>query len=128
MAKLKIEDLKKIKENIKGTINLREGKYRARITVHMGTCGISAGARTVMEVLLEEIAKVGVTDVQVTSSGCAGLCSHEPMATVEVKGSAPVKYVKLDKEKTAEVFTKHVLNGDIVSEYALVQGSERLHS
>ena len=127
MAKLKIEDLKKIKEKIKGTINLREGNYRVRVTVHMGTCGISAGARGIMETMLEEIEKKGLTDIQMTSSGCAGLCSHEPMATVEVKGSAPVKYVKLDREKILRVLNDHILNGDIVSELALVQGSERLH-
>jgi NADP-reducing hydrogenase subunit HndB len=127
MAKLKISDLKSIKEKVQGTMNLREGNYRVKVTVHMGTCGISAGARKIMETLLKEVEKKGANDILLTSSGCAGLCSHEPMATVEIKDSAPVKYVKLDGEKTTRIFNDHIINGKIVTEYALAQGSERLH-
>ena len=91
MAKLKIEDLRRIKESKKGTLNLREGVYRAKVTVHMGTCGIAAGARTVMNTLMTAIAEIKTDDVILTSSGCAGLCSQEPMMTVEVKDLSPVK-------------------------------------
>ncbi|MBW2204582.1 MAG: (2Fe-2S) ferredoxin domain-containing protein, partial [Deltaproteobacteria bacterium] len=59
MAKLKIEDLKRIKESMKGTVNLRQGEYRVKITVHMGTCGIAAGARTIMSTLLGKIENSG---------------------------------------------------------------------
>ncbi len=124
MAKLRVEDLKKIKESVKGTVNLRDGNFRVKITVHMGTCGIAAGARQVMSTLLEQIDKQDVKDVILTSSGCAGLCSHEPMMTVEVKDSAPVKYVRLDPEKTLRIFEEHVMNGNPVAEYALSMGSE----
>jgi len=48
MAKIKPEDLDKITEKIKRTMLLREGEHRAKIIVHMGTCGIAAGARKVM--------------------------------------------------------------------------------
>lgn len=124
MAKLKIEDLKKIKDAVKGTVNLREGNFRVKVTVHMGTCGIAAGARVVMDALLKEIESGGVQDVILTSSGCAGLCSHEPMMTVEVQDAAPIKYVKLDAEKTVEIFQEHVMNGNPVTKYALSMGSE----
>lgn len=124
MAKLTIEDLKKIKENYQSMLTLREGGYRAKITVHMGTCGIAAGARKVMEALLAEISANNVTDVIVTTSGCAGLCSKEPMATVEIIKEAPVKYVALDEDKIRKIFKEHVLNGRIVQDFALVMGSE----
>jgi NADP-reducing hydrogenase subunit HndB len=84
MAKLKIEDLLKIKEKHRDAFTLREGGYRVKVTVHMGTCGIAAGARSVMSVLLDEIEKSSVNDVIATTSGCAGLCSREPMATVNM--------------------------------------------
>ncbi|MEJ2183727.1 MAG: (2Fe-2S) ferredoxin domain-containing protein [Nitrospirota bacterium] len=124
MPKLTIEDLKKIKEQHKSEFTLREGGYRAKVTVHMGTCGIAAGARDVMTALTEALAESGVTDVIVTNSGCAGLCSKEPMVTVEVLGQAPVKYVELTPEKTKRVFKEHVLGGNVVEEYAFVVGSE----
>lgn len=127
MPKLTIEDLKKIKEEYKATMTLREGGYRAKVTVHMGTCGIAAGARKVMEALLDEIAKNNVTDIIVTTSGCAGLCSKEPMATVEIINEAPVKYCYLDDEKIRKIFKEHLLGGRVVEDLALVRGSERAY-
>jgi NADP-reducing hydrogenase subunit HndB len=124
MAKLRVEDLKRIKESTKGTTSLRDGECRVKITVHMGTCGIAAGARVVMSAFLEKLEQSGATDIILTSSGCAGLCNHEPMITVEMLGEAPIKYVKLDKEKAGRIFDEHVMQGKPVVEYALSMGSE----
>jgi NADP-reducing hydrogenase subunit HndB len=44
MAKLTINDLKKIKEKVHKDMALRDGTRRAKVTVHMGTCGIASGA------------------------------------------------------------------------------------
>jgi NADP-reducing hydrogenase subunit HndB len=125
MAKLRIEDLKRIKESVKGTVNLRDGKARVKVTVHMGTCGIAAGARTVMNTLLREIEARQVQDVILASSGCAGLCNQEPMMTVEVQDAAPVKYTQLDEARTKQIFERHIMGGEVVVEYALSIGSER---
>lgn len=127
MPKLTIEDLKRIKEEHKATTTLREGGYRAKVTVHMGTCGIAAGARKVMEALLDEIARNNITDVIVTTSGCAGLCSKEPMATVEIINEAPVKYCYLNDEKIRRIFKEHLIDGKVVEDLALVRGSERAY-
>lgn len=124
MPRLTVDDLKKIKEDYKSAFTLREGGYRAKITVHMGTCGIAAGARKIMEAVLDEINKNNIKDVIVTTSGCAGLCSKEPMATVEIINEAPVKYVYLNEEKIRKIFKEHVMTGKAVEEYALVMGSE----
>lgn len=126
MPKLKIEDLAKIKEESAKTTKLREGgPYRTRITVHMGTCGIAAGARKIMDTLLEEIEKRETQDILLTTSGCAGLCSREPMITVEFPNQAPVKYIELNPEKTKKIFEQHIIGGKIVKDYALAIGSER---
>lgn len=126
MPKLTIKDLQKIKEQKKRTSKLREGgDYNVKVTVHMGTCGIAAGARKIMDSFLEEIENHESSDVLLTNSGCAGLCSKEPMATVEVLGHAPVKYIDLDEKKVHEIFQKHVLEGNVVNKYALGKGSEK---
>ncbi len=126
MSKIKPEDLEKIRERMVRTMNLREGDARAKVTVHMGTCGIAAGARKIMSSLLGLLEEKKVNDVVLTTSGCAGLCSREPMLTVELKGEAPIKYVDLDEEKTRKIFSEHVLSGVVVEEYALAIGSERV--
>ena len=127
MAKLTIEDLQKIKEKTRRTTQLREGAGRAKVTVHMGTCGIAAGARNIMDALLAAVDESNASDVIVTTSGCAGLCSREPMATVELTDEAPVKYVDLTPDKIRTIFKNHVLGGEIVTEFALALGSERTH-
>lgn len=124
MARLTIDDLKKIKEKHRADFTLREGGYRAKVTVHMGTCGIAAGARAVMTALLDEITKAEVTDVIVTTSGCAGLCAREPLATVEVMNHPPVKYCDLNDEKIREIFREHIVGGNPIEKYALVAGCE----
>jgi len=125
MPKLQVEDLARISERVRKMTLLRERAGRAKITVHMGTCGIAAGARKIMNTLLEEIEKRDIQDVLLTSSGCAGLCSKEPMATVEVEGEAPVKYVELTAEKILHIFEQHVLGGSVLAEYAMARGSEK---
>ncbi len=124
MPKLTLDDLRRIKDESKAATTLREGGQRVKITVHMGTCGIASGARAVMSAFMDEIAKRQVQDVIVTTSGCAGLCSREPMATVELLGEAPVKYVDLDDGKTREILVEHVIGGKLVAKYALAVGSE----
>ena len=126
MKKLKPEDLEKISQKMKKIISLREGSGNARIIVHMGTCGIAAGARAVMNALIEEIDKRDLKDIIVTISSCAGFCSKEPMVTIELQDQPPVKYVDLNAEKALEILEKHVLGGSIVKEYALSIGSERV--
>ncbi len=124
MGKMKVEDLKRIKESLKGTVNLRDGQHRVKITVHMGTCGIAAGARKIMDTLFTKLEESGANDIMLTTSGCAGLCNHEPMVTVEVKDSAPVKYINLDDTKAVKIFDEHVMKNNPVADYALSLGSE----
>jgi NADP-reducing hydrogenase subunit HndB len=126
MPKLKIEDLEKITDSVRRKMSVREGAGKVKITVHMGTCGIAAGARNIMDTFLEEIEKYDAKDVIITTSGCAGLCSREPMATIEVVNEAPVKYVDLTADKARKIFEDHVLKGKFVPEYALSIGSERI--
>ena len=79
-----------------------------------------------MTAFIEEIDKRNLEDVLLTISSCAGLCSREPMVTIELQGQPPVKYIDITPEKAVEILDKHVLGGEIVKEYALAAGSERV--
>jgi NADP-reducing hydrogenase subunit HndB len=127
MGKLTIDDLARLRETARHAIALREGAGRVKITVHMGTCGIAAGAREIMTAVLRAVEEHDLHDVIVTNSGCAGLCSKEPMMTVEVLGdTAPVKYVSLTPETAKTVIVAHLLHGQVMREHALAIGSERI--
>ena len=124
MAKLTIDDLKKIKEKVHTETSLRDGKRRVKVTVHMGTCGIASGAKEVMDTLLKEIEAAGINDVVVTTSGCMGLCSREPLVTVEVLDQEPIKYEYMNANKMRQVFKRHILEGEIQTPFVLARGSE----
>jgi NADP-reducing hydrogenase subunit HndB len=124
MAKITIEDLKKIKERVHAETALRDGHLRVKVTVHMGTCGIASGAKEVMDALMREIEEAGVTDVAVTTSGCMGLCSREPLVTVEVVNQEPIKYEYMNPNKMRQVFKRHILEGEIQVPFVLARGAE----
>jgi NADP-reducing hydrogenase subunit HndB len=121
MAKLTIDDLKKIKEETAKSTSLRGGKANVKITVHMGTCGIAAGAREVMNALMEEMAQVDRQDIRVVTSGCMGMCSSEPNVTVEVQNAQPIVYQKMDPNRMRQVFKRHVLLGEVQTDFALAK-------
>jgi NADP-reducing hydrogenase subunit HndB len=119
MAKLTIEDLKKIKEETAKSTSLRDGKANVKITVHMGTCGIAAGARDVMNALMEEMAQTDRQDIRVVTSGCMGMCSSEPNVTVEIQDAEPIVYQKMEANRMRQVFKRHVLLGEVQTDFAL---------
>lgn len=125
--KLTIQDLAKIREKTKSLMTIRESEGRARVTVHMGTCGIAAGARDIMDALLGEIGQAKAQDIIVTTSGCAGLCNAEPMMTVEIKNQPPVKYGHLTPQKLHKIFVQHILGGQMVADLVLAVGSETVY-
>ena len=114
---------------MKTVMDLREGhsSAKARLLVHMGTCGIAAGARTVMTALMEETEKRNLDSIVLNITGCAGLCSREPMMTVELAGKTPVMYVDLTPEKAREILNTHVIGGRVLARYALAEGGEKIH-
>jgi NADP-reducing hydrogenase subunit HndB len=125
VAKLTVDDLKKIKERVLMEDQFRSGQKRAKITVHMGTCGIASGARDIMDALLDELAQNNVSDVLVTTSGCIGICSREPLVTVEEQDREPLVYECLTAGKMRQIFRQHIMGGKIQSEFVMARGREQ---
>lgn len=119
-----LDELKQIKESYIDERRKEIMEGHISVDVHMGTCGIAAGAKNIHLALLEEMGKAVVANVKLKITGCAGLCSMEPMITVSLPGGSPVKYGKLDTKKVREIFYSHVLGGYPKVEYAIGHGLE----
>ncbi len=91
-----------------------------KITVHLATCGIVAGAREVMTALMEELASVDRPEIEVKSGGCIGNCETHPNVTVEIEGADPVIYQKITADKMRQVFARHILAGEIQTDFVRV--------
>jgi len=124
MPKLSVEDLNTVVERAQRSTMLRKGAGRAKVTVHMGTCGIASGARKIMAAIMRELENHDSEDVIVTTSGCAGLCSREPMVTVELRDEQSVKYADVTEETITEIVKEHLVNGRVVERLALIQRNE----
>jgi NADP-reducing hydrogenase subunit HndB len=125
MAKLTIDDLKKIKEKVQKEDLFRAGTKRVKVTVHMGTCGIASGAKEILDTVMEEMSQNNVNDVLVTTSGCIGICSREPLVTIEEQGKEPIVYEYLNKNKMRQIFKQHIMEGKIQPEFIMARGKEQ---
>jgi NADH:ubiquinone oxidoreductase subunit F (NADH-binding)/(2Fe-2S) ferredoxin len=69
------------------------------IRVGMSTCGMAAGAEPVFEALASEVKSRGL-DWRVARTGCAGMCSMEPLVEVAPVGRPAVMYGDVTPEFT----------------------------
>ena len=111
-------DLLAMAAKAKVGLDLRSGAKEIKVTVHMGTCGIAAGARNLVVDFIGEIADAKLDNVTIHQSGCAGLCEMEPMATVEFAEGGVFHYGHLeDRAKVREIVQSHLVGGAQVQAY-----------
>jgi NADP-reducing hydrogenase subunit HndB len=118
MAKMTLEELRKLRDTKKSEIQKRDiaGKD-SQIIVGMGTCGIAAGAKTVLDAFLQELDSHKIENVSVTQSGCMGLCYVEPTVEVITPGMPPVIYGKVDAAVAKAIVEDHIMRSKMVSEH-----------
>jgi NADP-reducing hydrogenase subunit HndB len=117
---MSLEELAKIRERAKDRMNIREnGEDDTRVLVGMATCGIAAGARPVLNALVEEIQKRRLSHVSITQTGCIGICQYEPIVEVLQPGKEKVTYVRMTPEKAVRVVNDHLVNGNAVDEFTI---------
>ena len=115
-----LEELAKIRERMQNKVVLREGQANIRVAVGMATCGIAAGARPVLNTLVEEVAKRNLNDkVTVTQTGSIGMCRFEPIVEVFEGDKERVTYIKVTPEKAKEIVEKHLVGGNPIAEYTI---------
>lgn len=115
-----LAELQAIKEKMKNKVIIREGVGDIRVVVGMATCGITAGARPVLNALVEEVNNSGLCDkVTVSQTGCIGICQLEPIVEVYEAGKEKVTYVKMDTDKVKRVVEEHLKGGKVVTEYTV---------
>jgi len=112
-------DLKAIRDKAQAAVDLRTRKGDIQVVVHMGTCGIAAGARDVLGQVVGELGEAKATHVAVRQTGCLGFCDQEPMMTITDKAGKEFRYGKLDRHKVHEIVQEHVLGGRPVIEHII---------
>jgi len=115
-----LAELAQIREKMKDKVGIREGVNGIRIVVGMATCGIAAGARPVLNTLVEEVAKEDLfSAATVTQTGCIGICQYEPVVEVFEAGKEKVTYVKVTPDMAKRIVAEHIKGGKVVTEYTI---------
>jgi NADP-reducing hydrogenase subunit HndB len=118
MPKLKsLEDLQKLREQLQGDIKAR-AETATTITVGMGTCGISAGAREVMHAILAELEARDI-DAHVTTVGCIGMCSKEPLVDIQQGDESRITYGNVTPAMVPRIIEEHLIQGNVVDEWVV---------
>ena len=116
-----LEELQAIKMRMQGKVGVRaENETQTRVVVGMATCGIASGARPVLTTLSNAVQEQNLSEkINVTQTGCIGLCQYEPIVEVMEPGKEKVTYVKMTPEKALEVLRLHLVGGNVVVKYTL---------
>jgi NADH:ubiquinone oxidoreductase subunit F (NADH-binding)/NAD-dependent dihydropyrimidine dehydrogenase PreA subunit len=109
-----LEELKALRDKLKGDIISGEAESNIKVIVGMATCGIAAGAGLTLLAMKEEAKVQNINNITYVSSGCMGSCYAEPTVEVRIPGQEPVLYGNVTEEKAREIINKHVKTGELV--------------
>ena len=118
MTKVKsLAELKAMREKLQNSLDVREKSEipdsLVQVKVAMATCGIAAGAKQVMEHMMEKAEELKIPCV-FTQTGCMGYCHAEPTIEVRVPGRDPLVFGHVDLNRADEILTKYVQNNELV--------------
>jgi NADP-reducing hydrogenase subunit HndB len=120
MAKMTLEELKKLRETKKRELEKRETTDKdIEIIVGMATCGIAAGAKNTLSAFLNELEAQNLSNVLVRQTGCMGYCYAEPTVEIRMPGMPNIIYGKVDPETAVKIVRKHILGKALINDHIL---------
>ena len=118
MLRLKsVDELKKLREEAQRAFHVRT-QTSTRIIIGMGTCGIAAGAREVMQAILKELEQRKI-EANVETTSCIGMCVKEPLVDIEQGGMSRVTYGNIKVDMVPRLIEEHLVKGTIVPEWVV---------
>ena len=120
MLKLKsVDELKRLREDAQRSFRVRT-QTNTRIIIGMGTCGIAAGAREVMNVILKELERRKI-EANVETTSCIGMCVKEPLVDIEQGGTTRVTYGNIRVDMVPRLIEEHLVKGKIVQDWVVAR-------
>ena len=118
-----LEELRELRAELEKEISARNSEGKPKIIIGMGTCGIAAGARDILQAVAGEVRKRNL-DVTTTQTGCIGMCEQEPLIDVQLPGQDRITYGRVTTKDVERIIVEHVINGHVVEELAIARFEE----
>jgi NADP-reducing hydrogenase subunit HndB len=115
-----LEELKELRQKVQKEMETRDNSEKPKIIIGMGTCGIAAGAREILNTVMEETNKRDIK-ATVTQTGCIGMCEKEPLMDVKLPGEERITYGNLKPSDVKNIIVDHVVNGNIVKDLVIAR-------
>jgi NADH:ubiquinone oxidoreductase subunit F (NADH-binding)/(2Fe-2S) ferredoxin/Pyruvate/2-oxoacid:ferredoxin oxidoreductase delta subunit len=112
-----LKDLQQTQEQLQQDIGART-EAGITIVVGAGTCGISAGARAVMQALLTELDAQDI-DAHIKTVGCIGMCSKEPLVDIQNGSDVRITYGNVTPRMVPRIVEEHLVHGEAVEEWVI---------
>jgi len=93
-----------------------------KVLVGLGSCGIAAGGRKVLESINDAVAQNNL-NISVEPTGCVGMCFHEPLVDV-IDGDKKYTYGHVNAEIAKKIVENHLVNGQPLTEYIIYTSEE----
>jgi len=121
MAKMTLEELRKLRDNTKTDLKRRETEGKEiQVIVGMGTCGIAAGAKGTMDTFLKALEENKLAgSVILRQTGCMGLCYAEPTVEVVVPEMPAVIYGNVNGEVAQKIVKEHIIGRKLLENQIL---------
>ena len=110
-------DLKKLREEVLKEVRIKN-QTETRIIIGLGTCGIGAGAKEVLQAVIKELEKRKI-NVSVETVGCIGMCHKEPLVEIEQGIEPRVTYANVSPEMVPRIIEQHLVKGQVIKEWVI---------
>lgn len=119
MAKMNLEQLRKLREEKKQDLTRREVEGKEiQVIVGMGTCGIAAGAKLTFDAIVDAVNAASLGEqVIIRQTGCMGLCYVEPTVEVVAPGMPTVIYGKMTQDTAKDLVAKHLVGKRLLEDH-----------
>jgi NADH-quinone oxidoreductase subunit F len=93
-----------------------------KLLVGQGSCGVATGAKKTADEFVRQIENLGLKNVEVDKTGCIGSCFLEPIVDVyNDEGDLEIRYIKVQPDKVSDIVNKHIVGGEPVWEYGILE-------
>lgn len=90
-----------------------------KVIIGQGSCGVATGAKKTAAEFERLIGEKGL-DIKVDITGCVGTCYLEPIVDIYDDNDIMTRYVKVKPECVLEIVEKHLVNGEIATDLAIL--------
>ncbi len=85
-----------------------------KVVVGLGTCGIAAGAEETYKAITQ---KLPPGSVQLTKTGCIGMCYQEPLVELRMDDGSRFLYGKVTGDRVERIINEHLKQGKTIPEW-----------